>query len=439
LSAFQRDSLGYGMAVQGALRGGYRVADWVTPQVSLTSLWGPSDAGAGQAWSAGFGIRLEPRVGRLGRVYVDLNGAGTLTGSLPRWSLDAGAGLEFALGAGLSAGPGVRYHHIFAGTGDQPSDAQFLTAGVGVSWRSAATVVPAGPPPDTDGDGVRDPDDRCPREPAGSRPDLARVGCPLGDRDRDGVVDPDDLCPEVPAGDTPDPLRAGCPLEDRDHDTVADRDDLCPDTPPGDTPDPDRRGCPDPDRDNDTVTDHRDLCADLPRGAHPDPERAGCPLPDRDGDSIPDALDRCPARPGAPSTNPARNGCPGLVRIEGTIIRILRPVFFATNRDTILPQSNAVLAALADAMRADVTLARVRIEGHTDDVADDAFNLALSQRRADRVRAVLVGRGIAAERLVAQGMGETRPVDPGRTRQARAVNRRVEFHIVGYASMPVRE
>lgn len=93
-----------------------------------------------------------------------------------------------------------------------------------------------------------------------------------------------------------------------------------------------------------------------------------------------------------------------------------------------------MLAAIADAMRADRTLARVRVEGHTDDVADDAFNLTLSERRAQRVVEALVGRGIEAQRLVAHGLGETHPVDPRRNRAARPLNRRVEFHIVGYTA-----
>jgi outer membrane protein OmpA-like peptidoglycan-associated protein len=76
------------------------------------------------------------------------------------------------------------------------------------------------------------------------------------------------------------------------------------------------------------------------------------------------------------------------------------------------------------------------IEGHTDDVGDDAFNLDLSERRAANVRAALIELGVAAERLESRGMGETRPLTPitegMRRRQqnrARSTNRRVEFRI----------
>jgi outer membrane protein OmpA-like peptidoglycan-associated protein len=78
----------------------------------------------------------------------------------------------------------------------------------------------------------------------------------------------------------------------------------------------------------------------------------------------------------------------------------------------------------------------VAIEGHTDDVNDDAANMDLSNRRAASVLRWLTDHGIAATRLEAHGFGETRPVRPiaglrrRALRDARAMNRRVEFRIV---------
>jgi outer membrane protein OmpA-like peptidoglycan-associated protein len=122
-------------------------------------------------------------------------------------------------------------------------------------------------------------------------------------------------------------------------------------------------------------------------------------------------------------------------------IRIQRPVFFATNRDRILPRSYPVLFAVAEAMRATAAIERVSIEGHTDDVGDDARNLALSQRRADSVMRFLVDHGIGAERLEAHGYGEARPIADNHRAAGRALNRRVEFHIVtpSIASAPSPE
>ena len=72
----------------------------------------------------------------------------------------------------------------------------------------------------------------------------------------------------------------------------------------------------------------------------------------------------------------------------------------------------------------------MRIEGHTDSRADDAFNIDLSQRRAGSVLKYLVEAGIAPDRLVSEGFGETRPVDTNETDAGRENNRRVEFVIL---------
>jgi len=326
----------------------------------------------------------------------------------PDWSLGA------AVGPGLTQGAGT------------PAVRALLQVGYTPPERRSAPVEA---PRDRDGDGVLDNDDVCPDEPQGPSPDPERRGCPSRDRDGDGVSDADDLCVDVPRGPNPDPARRGCPLPDSDGDGVFDNDDRCVTTPAGENPDPDRRGCPDGDRDNDHVLDHADQCPDTADGMHPDPDRLGCPAPDRDLDSVIDASDACPDRPGAPSTDPRRNGCPGLVRIVNGHIAILRPVFFATNRDVILPQSFPVLNAVRDAMLATPEIRRVLIEGHTDDVGRDDANLELSTRRAASVRRWLEQNRVEPARLESQGFGETRPIVPNTNATARAQNRRVEFRI----------
>ena len=100
-------------------------------------------------------------------------------------------------------------------------------------------------------------------------------------------------------------------------------------------------------------------------------------------------------------------------------MRINRPVFFATNSDRILPASNAVLTAVAEALRATPEIRRVNVEGHTDDVGDDTANLELSRRRAASVVQWLSTRGrIDAARFTSEGFGETRPVAQGTTKAA---------------------
>ena len=71
----------------------------------------------------------------------------------------------------------------------------------------------------------------------------------------------------------------------------------------------------------------------------------------------------------------------------------------------------------------------VTIEGHTDSVGSDAYNLALSQRRADAVSRLLIANGIAADRVIARGLGEAYPVASNETKQGQLMNRRVEVVI----------
>ncbi len=405
----QRDLLGYGFGAQGTLRLGFSLIDPLAVQLSAGYWLFPSDQGSGFGTPLTAGLRFEPAVGTLGRIFVDANAGVVLTGDLARFGFDVGVGFEFTLNRYIALGPMLRYGHIVADSAaDNPTDAQYLSFGVSVALRIPRAEAPPPPPP--------------PPPPPAPPP-------PPPDRDGDGVLDGDDACPTEVPGEHPDPARRGCPAADRDSDGVFDHEDVCPTVPVGTIPDPERRGCPDGDADDDSVRDHADQCPQEPQGTPGDPARPGCPAPDRDGDAVPDVTDACPDRPGAVNANPRLNGCPGLVVVTGGVIRINRPVFFATNSDRILPTSNAVLQAVADTLRLAAQIRRVRVEGHTDNVGTAEHNTDLSQRRAASVVAWLTQHGIEAERLEAQGLGPTRPLRPNLTIANRAMNRRVEFHI----------
>ncbi len=98
---------------------------------------------------------------------------------------------------------------------------------------------------------------------------------------------------------------------------------------------------------------------------------------------------------------------------------------FATNSAAIGAGSDALLDAIASA--AGYCRGSLGIAGHTDNVGRAAANTSLSLRRAEAVRAELIARGVAADRLVAQGMGAADPVAPNGSEQGRARNRRIEI------------
>ena len=74
-------------------------------------------------------------------------------------------------------------------------------------------------------------------------------------------------------------------------------------------------------------------------------------------------------------------------------------------------------------------LTKIRIEGHTDSRGSAAGNLRLSQARAESVKTYLIDKGVESNRLVSEGFGEDKPLDPREVAEAWEQNRRVDFFI----------
>ena len=110
------------------------------------------------------------------------------------------------------------------------------------------------------------------------------------------------------------------------------------------------------------------------------------------------------------------------------IVLTLGDVLFETDRTDLKPGADATVARLGQFLR-DYPDRRVLIEGHTDSVGSDAYNLNLSRQRADAVRAALLMQGIEATRIIAVGKGESFPVASNDTAAGRQENRRVEIVI----------
>jgi len=215
---------------------------------------------------------------------------------------------------------------------------------------------------------------------------------------------------------------------DTDGDGVPDDEDACPTVVGDATPGAYRRGCP-PDRDRDGIADADDACPDVPGVPSSDPAKNGCPA-DTDGDGIPDDKDACPNEKGPPNADPKLNGCPTAVRVEGTQIVILQQVNFDTGKDTIDPSSYDLLGQVAAALEQHPDIARVAVDGHTDNIGGDKPNKALSEHRALAVVRWLIDHGVDARRLEARGFGQRRPIADNRNAAGRAKNRRVEFRVL---------
>lgn len=101
-------------------------------------------------------------------------------------------------------------------------------------------------------------------------------------------------------------------------------------------------------------------------------------------------------------------------------------VLFDFNKSTLQPASDAALQPAANIMAADKAL-KLEVQGHTDNVGNDAYNQTLSEARAKAVATWLTQHGVAADRLTAKGYGKTKPVADNGSDEGRAKNRRVEI------------
>jgi outer membrane protein OmpA-like peptidoglycan-associated protein len=154
----------------------------------------------------------------------------------------------------------------------------------------------------------------------------------------------------------------------------------------------------------------------------------GCP--DSDGDGVPDHIDKCPDKPGKVEAD----GCPSRAHIKVQVreqsLELREKVNFEFGKAKIMRESFGLLDQVAATLKQHSEILKLRVEGHTDDKGPDAFNLRLSQKRAESVVDYLVGKGVERERLVPKGFGEEKPIASNKTDAGRAANRRVEMIIL---------
>jgi outer membrane protein OmpA-like peptidoglycan-associated protein len=132
-----------------------------------------------------------------------------------------------------------------------------------------------------------------------------------------------------------------------------------------------------------------------------------------------------PAPKAEPAPAPTVDRCAEVIRLRG--------VNFDFDRAEVRSDAAVILdeaaTLLSDALR-ECPSRSVSVEGYTDATGADAYNLILSERRANAVLDYLADKGVDASRLSAKGFGESSPIAPNDTRDGRALNRRVELRLV---------
>jgi outer membrane protein OmpA-like peptidoglycan-associated protein/opacity protein-like surface antigen len=267
-----------------------------------------------------------------------------------------------------------------------------LTAGVGITLGGHPAEAAPPPPPlvkDTDGDGIPDSEDNCPKE-AGPR---ENKGCPDKDTDGDGVIDRKDKCPDK-AGP---PERDGCPEEDTDKDGIVDSKDKCPNDPEDKDGFEDADGCPDPDNDKDGILDKDDKCPNEPETKNGYQDEDGCP-------------DEVPAQ---------------VKQFSG----VVGGINFRRNSADIKASSFPTLKKAVGVFK-DYPALRVEISGHTSNEGKREFNMKLSRKRAVAVKEFLVSAGIDEKRIGTVGYGPDKPIADNDTKDGQEKNRRIEFRLL---------
>ena len=130
-------------------------------------------------------------------------------------------------------------------------------------------------------------------------------------------------------------------------------------------------------------------------------------------------------------TTPAPQAAPAAAVVPSSEkITFEADTFFDFDKSVLKPTGKTKLNDLASKLQG-IDIEVVVATGHTDSIGSDAYNIKLSLRRANAVKAFLVSKGIPADRIFTAGKGEGTPVASNKTRDGRAKNRRVEVEVVG--------
>lgn len=359
-----------------------------TPRSSASPLDGPASG-----FRASLGARLRPPL-RTSR-YVPFGEAsvGTvLTGGVPTFGIQAGTGVLFRIGKQLFLGPRLGFQQVFRVapiTAWASADATFVSLGLSFEFPVFSTIE------DSDGDGVLDPDDKCPTT-AGL---AAFDGCPPPPD-----APPAPLPPQVvkPAATL---LRARLvDLEDKPVNGVL--------------------RFPRLEGRERSFEASPSVEIELKAGEYRIEAEAegylvrGRTITLKDGETL--------------STDFVLRPIPRVktASLQKNEVAIKQQINFEFGKSTILPDSFFILDEVTDILLRNPQLKQVRVEGHTDDVGGVERNQLLSEDRALAVAKYLIEHGVEPNRVQSQGFGLSKPIASNKTDAGRAKNRRVQFRII---------
>lgn len=372
-----------------------------------------SELGPQATWAAAAALRVTERFFVLGEAF---GRTGLTSPSLDGSPLEVSGGLRMFVtsslavvaggGGGVVSGIGSPELRVFAALGYAPDVRDTDRDGI-ANGRDGCADQPEDLDGFDDGDGCPDPDndadlrpdstDRCPGQPEDLDGFDDDDGCPELDNDGDGIPDLEDKCQYDREDGVAPRGKDGCPVtkHDADGDGLVDAIDQCADD--GEDLDgfEDGDGCPEADNDGDGVADEADQCALCAEDRDGLADDDGCPEADHDADGIADQLDQCPAEAETVNAVDDFDGCPDeggitIASYDGERILMERPPPF--ERKSLSKAGELIADQLALVMLAHPDVTRWL-------VALAAPKERLLARRAELLRAHLVRRGVAAERL----------------------------------------
>lgn len=168
------------------------------------------------------------------------------------------------------------------------------------------------------------------------------------------------------------------------------------------------------DSDKDGVFNDKDKCPNSPAGYPVDAK--GCNI-DSDHDGVLDPEDKCPDTPAGFSVN--SEGCP----LKATL-----QLNFNSDSTAVDSEGAKKVNDFATFLKNSPAY-KASIVGHTDSTGSEAYNQKLSEKRAEKVKSMLIEQGVVAARLSSSGEGEAMPVATNATKEGRAQNRRIEVEL----------